>query len=271
MIIPLKAYFKRIEYQGNSDSTSQTLIDIHRQQCFHIPFDVLDPHLGIPPSLEPKYIFEKLINHKRGGSCSQINELLALALTEIGFKVERLMARVLYELPKNKVPTFSHKVLLVEFANQKWLCDTGFGSNGLIDPIPFVLDKAFYQFNAMFMLVKDEKYGFKLQTKSENDWIDLYAFNLTTYLPEDFNAMHFYNFCNPDMVFVKYAIVTMPFVQGRKILKDRTYKEQTQEKTLTIEIETAEQYHEILKQKFNIELPEHPSFFPGKSKNSDSE
>jgi N-hydroxyarylamine O-acetyltransferase len=186
-----------------------------------------------------------------------------LVLIEMGFKVERLMARVLYELPKDKVPTFAHKVLLVEFANQKWLCDTGFGSNGLIDPIPFVLDKKFFQFGAAFMLVKDEKYGFKLITEIEKNWIDLYAFNLNAYLPEDFNAMHFYNCCNPDMVFVKYAIVTMPFVLGRKILKDRTYKERTQDGTHTIEIATVEQYHEILREKFNIELPEHPSFFPG--------
>ena len=77
--------------------------------------------------------------------------------------------------------------------------------------------------------------------------------------------MHFYNCCNQDMVFVKHAIVTMPFVHGQKILYDRTYKERTQNDTLTIEIATAEQYHEILKKNFNIELPENPSFFPSRT------
>ena len=158
MAIPINAYFDRIAYQGNKDCTSQLLIAIHRQQCFHIPFDMLDPHLGIPPKLEPEFIIEKLIFSKRGGGCSQINELLALVLIEIGFNVQRLMARVLYELPKDRVPTLAHKVLLVEFSNQKWLCDTGFGSNGLIEPIPFILDKVFHQFDRSFMLIIAESY-----------------------------------------------------------------------------------------------------------------
>jgi N-hydroxyarylamine O-acetyltransferase len=263
MTIDLNTYFNRIAYQGVRECTSQSLVAIHRQQCWHIPFDMLDPHLGIPPSLDPDYLFEKLVNHKRGGGCSQINELLALVLSEMGFKVERLMARVLYELPKDKIPTLAHKTLLVECGNQKWLCDTGFGSNSLIEPIPFVLDQVFHQFNAAFMLVKDENYGFKLITEFEKNWVDLYAFNLSTYFPEDFNAMHFYNCCNADMLFVKHAIVTMPFAQGRKILKDRTYKERTPNGTNTIEIASVEQYHQLLKQKFNIELPDNPSFFPG--------
>lgn len=262
MTIPLNAYFKRIVYQVSADHTSETLISIHRQQCFHIPFDMLDPHLGIPPKLEPDYLFKKLVQSKRGGGCSQINELLALVLIKMGFKVERLMARVLYGAPQDKVPSLAHKVLLVECENQQWLCDAGFGSNGLIEPIPFVLDKVFHQFNEAFKLVKDAQYGYKLITQIEKEWVDLYAFTLTAYLSEDFNAMHFYNSCNPDMVFVKHVIVTMPFEKGRKILFDRTYKERDEKGTHTIEIQTVEQYHEILKNKFNIELPEHPSFFP---------
>lgn len=96
----------------------------------------------------------------------------------------------------------------------------------------------------------------------KNNWIDLYAFNLTSYEPEDFNAMHYYNSCNPDMIFVKRAIVTMPFSEGRKILSDRTYKERTLDDTKTIEINTIEKYHNILKKEFGIELPDNPSFFP---------
>lgn len=261
MSIPLDAYFKRIEYQGTKDRTSQSLIEIHRQQSFHIPYDMLDPHLGIPPRLDPDFLFKKLVNSKRGGGCSQINELLALVLTEMEYKVKRLKAHVMYLVPKGKVPLV-HKVLMVEFENQKWLCDTGFGSRSLIDPIPFELNKIFYQFNEVFMLVKDEKYGFKLVTKIDNEWVDLYGFNLDTYTSEDFNAIHVYNSTHPDVIFVKHAIVTMPFIHGRKILLDRVYKERTQAGTNTILINTAKEYHELLKEEFNIELPNHKSFFP---------
>ncbi len=262
MAIPLTDYFNRIAYQGSATPNSETLKAIHRQQCFHIPFDMLDPHLGIPPQLDPDFLVKKLVHSKRGGGCSQINELLALVLTEMGFKVERLMARVLYGTPVDKVPLLAHKALLVEVEGQKWLCDTGFGSNGLIEPIPFVLEKAFHQFDEAFMLRKDDKYGYKLMTQIENEWVDLYAFELTAYFAEDFNAMHYYNYNNPEMVFVKNVVVTMPFENRRKILFNRTYKERDKKDLFSIEIESVEQYHEILKKNFNIELPQYPNFFP---------
>lgn len=262
MVINLADYFNRIDYKGSQQCNSQTLIEIHRQQCFHIPFDMLDPHLRISPSVEPRFIFQKILQGKRGGGCTQINELLALTLIELGFKVSRLMARVLYDVPKDKTPILAHKALLVEFGNEKWLCDTGFGSNGLIDPIPFELNIAFKQFDTAFMLVKDDVFGYKLQTQVKGEWVDLYAFHLLAFFPEDFNAMHYYNCRNPDRIYVRHAIVTMPFLEGRKILVDRTYKERTVNGTNTIEIKDIRQYHDILKSEFNIELPMHPLFFP---------
>jgi N-hydroxyarylamine O-acetyltransferase len=107
----LNAYFERINYHGDCYCTNQSLVAIHREQCFHIPFDMLDPHLGTPSKLEPEYIFD-----------------------------------ILYGTPEEKIPMLAHKVLLIESENQQWLCDTGFGSNGLIDPIPFKLDTVFHQF-----------------------------------------------------------------------------------------------------------------------------
>lgn len=266
MAINLKDYFNRIDYKGPEHCDSQTLIEIHRQQCFHIPFDMLDPHLNIRPSVEPQFIFQKILHGKRGGGCTQINELLALALTELGFKVTRLMARVLYDVPKDKAAILAHKALLVEFGNEKWLCDTGFGSNGLIDPIPFELNQIFTQFDSAFMIVKDERFGYKLQIQVEEQWMDMYAFHLIDFLPEDFSAIHYYNCRNPDRIYVRHAIVTMPFLQGRKVLFDRTYKERTSRGTHTIEITDIRQYHDILKNEFDIELPSHPLFFPRQTK-----
>lgn len=262
MAINLEQYFNRIDYKGPQNCNSQTLINIHRQQCFHIPFDMLDPHLRISPSVDPQFIFQKIVKGKRGGGCTQINELLALVLIELGFKVTRLMARVLYEVPKDKAPILAHKALLVEFGDEKWLCDTGFGSNGLVDPIPFELNKIFTQYDSAYLLVEDEDFGYKLQIQVKDQWVDLYAFHLTAFLPEDFNAIHYYNCRNPDRIYVRHAIVTMPFSEGRKVLFDRTYKERTINSTNTIEIKDVRQYHDILKNEFNIELPLHPLFFP---------
>lgn len=136
-------YLKRINYQGIPGCDEKTLIELHRNQCFHIPFDMLDPHLGIETNLNPDYIFKKIVGGQRGGGCSQVNELFAVVLLSLGFKVERLMARPLSK--DNDNPSLTHKILLAKFDDETWLCDTGFGGNGLIEPVPFVLDKEFHQ------------------------------------------------------------------------------------------------------------------------------
>ncbi|MGE4349564.1 MAG: arylamine N-acetyltransferase [Candidatus Berkiella sp.] len=261
MAIDLDLYFKRIGYQGSRELNSQTLINIHRQQSLTIPLDMLDHHLGVPLSLEPEFIFNKLLRHKRGGGCSQLNEVLALALIALGFKVDRLMARVFYDLEKDQAPILSHKMLRVTFNNETWICDCGFYC-GLIEPIPLVLDTQFDHCNRSFILTAHEEHGIMFKTKIEDKWIEMYAFNLTTYIPEDYKAIFSYNCINPDRPFYDHAIVTMNTIDGKKVLYDRTFEKKSGKKTTVINIRTCEQYHAILKEEFNIEIPEHPNFFP---------
>lgn len=266
MNFSLKDYFYRINYDGGMSCNEQTLIDIHRQQCFHIPFDMLDPHLGIEPCLDPDFIFEKLVYKHRGGGCSQINELLALVLSELGFKVERLMARVLYGNSPGDFAVLAHKILLVKFDDKTWLCDTGFGGNGIIEPVSFVLDTVYEQFNEKFKIVVDKQFGYQLQTLIKGKWEGLYAFNLSTYYPQDFIAMHYHNSKNKKMIFARHCIITLPTSTGRKILKDLSYKERKNGESIEIEIKDVNQYHQILKDYFDIELLDNPTFFPSTSK-----
>lgn len=261
MAIDLELYFNRIGYQGSRDVNIQTLTGIHRQQCLSIPLDMLDHHLGLPLSLEPEFIFNKILRNKRGGGCSQLNEILALALIQLGFKVERLMARVFYDLKEGQAPILNHKILKVTLNNETWLCDCGFYS-GLIEPIPLVLNTQFDHCNRSFILTEHKEYGFMFKVKIEDEWVEMYAFNLTSYIAEDYKAILAYNCINPDRPFLDHAIVTLNTLDGKKILFDRTYKEKSGKKTTMINIRTCKQYHELLKQEFNIELPEHPDFFP---------
>lgn len=102
MTINLKDYFDRIGYTGSTKVSVETLKGIHVAQLCSIPFENLAVH---EPqninnakdfiSLDESNLFKKLVTDKRGGYCHENNELLAIVLMQLGFKVDRLAARVL--------------------------------------------------------------------------------------------------------------------------------------------------------------------------------
>tara|TARA_R110002110_G_scaffold121431_2_gene297281 strand:+ start:113684 stop:114484 length:801 start_codon:yes stop_codon:yes gene_type:complete len=266
MNIDIDNYLKRIKYHKTLTCDRRTLRGIHRAQRFNIPFDMLDFHLKIAPNLDPDYIYKKLVMTQRGGGCSQLNELLALVLIELGYKVERLLARVPADTAPGKTPQLSHKILRVSFDNESWLCDVGFGGNCLIEPIPFVENEENMQSSGIFSLLQDDTWGYKLHCLRGKETKTVYTFHTTEYYPEDFNAINFYNTFSRKVGFCRHAIVTLPTHNGRKSLKDRVlYKTEKGKLIQEVAIKNARDYHKILEKEFNIILPNHSDFFPNKS------
>src|SRR5688500_2747081 len=93
----LDRYAERIGLDGPRAPTTDTLERVCFQHTTHIPFENLDIHRGngIPISLEPAAIFEKLVASKRGGYCFEHNTLLLEVLRALGFSARPLAARVL--------------------------------------------------------------------------------------------------------------------------------------------------------------------------------
>jgi N-hydroxyarylamine O-acetyltransferase len=92
-----------------------------------IPFENLDIHIGRPIILGQDAFFEKIIKHRRGGFCYELNGSFAALLKSLGFKVTTLSARV---ASKNGgfSPEFDHMTLLV-MMKDRWLADVGFGDS----------------------------------------------------------------------------------------------------------------------------------------------
>ena len=122
----LAAYCARIGLAQPLMPDLATLHAIHAAHCAAIPFENLDVQLGLAPSLDPDAIFAKLVTHKRGGWCYEVNGLLARALTAIGYRVRRICAGVVRD-DLGRVLHGSHLALRVDL-DEPWLIDTGFGS-----------------------------------------------------------------------------------------------------------------------------------------------
>lgn len=256
MPIHLEKYFNRVGYKGSTTVSVETLKGIHAAQVFSIPFENLTVHeshnINNPNSfiqLDEDALFKKLVVNKRGGYCHENNELLALVLTQLGFQVDRLAARV---LTAPNLP-ITHKLLLVTIGAQQWIADAGFGRYGLFEPIPLALNQETNQYSDRFRLIQENK-KYVLQVTENNNWKNLYEFTTNTVNSVDFELMNYYVSHHPDSIFVKNRITVILRPEGRIILNNYNLKiiHHGQETSMTLQDDA---YLETLKKYFGIELP----------------
>lgn len=263
-MISLNKYFDRINYKGSADISYKTLVAIHTAHAFNIPFENLAIHdLSSDPEnpikLDEDSLQTKLIEQRRGGYCHETNELLAFALIQLGFKVDRLVAHVLGD---NGI----HELLLVEIANEKYLADAGFGGNGLIEPLPLKTDTSFNQFSECFKLTLEYPRSEKIQEYVLNvlirdKWTPMYSFTLNPCLAGDFEPFNYYTSHKKTSVFTTNRICTKPTPSGRIILHNYKLKirqDGHQESSLIKE----EEYIDTLDSYFGIKLPASTVFKP---------
>jgi arylamine N-acetyltransferase len=137
-VVDVAAYFDRIGYRGPAEptvETVQTLVAAHNRS---IPFENLDPLLGIPVAdLGAAALAHKLVSRRRGGYCYEHNGLMGYVLEELGFGVERLAGRVVRMHPDGPLPAETHQVLSVTVpgVDGPLLVDVGFGGQTLTSPI----------------------------------------------------------------------------------------------------------------------------------------
>ncbi|HBM16897.1 MAG TPA: hypothetical protein DD381_11210 [Lentisphaeria bacterium] len=263
-MIDLDKYFERINYMGSTDVSYETLRNIHKAQAFSIPFENLAIHdTSSDPEdlikLDEKSLFEKIIENKRGGWCHELNELLALVLIQLNFKVKRLLGSV---PPSNG----THKCLLVTIGNNKYLADTGFGGNCIIEPLPLITDTPFKQFSETFKLMlehprSEEIEEYVLYVFIKENWSKLYSFTLTTRLPEDFDQFNYFTSHSKKSVFLQNRIATRPTPEGRIILHNHNLKirRNGHQETITV---TEEEYLSILDEYFGLKFPPFTIFKP---------
>ena len=127
MPLDLNAYFHRIGFSGERTPTLATLAALQQAHLQHIAFENLNPLLGKPVPLAVDGLAHKLIQQGRGGYCFENNLLFMAVLTDLGFCVRGITARVYWNQPEDAQPPRSHMLLLVTIDGEDYLSDVGFG------------------------------------------------------------------------------------------------------------------------------------------------
>lgn len=255
----LQAYLERIGVETPVAPDLQTLRTIIAAHVAAIPFENLDPFLGISPLLDIASVQDKLVREGRGGYCFEQNRLLSDALRAIGFAVTDLAARVLWGQPDDVVTARTHMLLRVEAGGKSWLADVGFGGNTPTAPLEFVPDIEQATPHETFRLIRRDNDDWHLQVRIEDAWKTLYRFDRQPQFPADYHVSNWWTSTNPYSRFVTGLSAARAPAGRRLALRDRQFTRHilggvTTKQTLA----TSAEIRAVLQDAFLIRLPEHP-------------
>jgi N-hydroxyarylamine O-acetyltransferase len=249
--LDLDAYLERIGYRAGREPTLETLAAIHTAHLSQIPFENIDVRLGRPISLDIAELESKLVARRRGGYCFEQNTLFAAVLSQLGFAVSTLEARVRPPGAAAPLPR-THMLLQATVGERRWLADVGFGGDGPLEPVP--LDgTAARQSVATFRVVKESTTAHVLQTDLGQGWRDLYSFTLVPALPVDFAVANHFTSTHPQSIFMRTLTVQRSEPHRRLILRGRTFVERQAQAERSRDL-TDSEVPELLREVFGLEV-----------------
>jgi arylamine N-acetyltransferase len=198
MALDLSAYFDRIGYRGAAEPTLDVLQDLVTRHIRTIPFENLDPLLGVPiDDLSPEALTDKLVHRRRGGYCYEHNGLMGYVLAELGFQVRRFAARVVWTLPPDAPPTPPPSPLRFEIGGVQQTTHEAYR-------------------------LEDRGEGLVLQTQVRGDWQALYEFAPQTRAQIDLKLGSWYVSTHPASHFVTGLMAALVTDDARWNLSGRT-------------------------------------------------
>ncbi|WP_243316992.1 arylamine N-acetyltransferase family protein [Geothrix paludis] len=256
--LDLDAYLRRIGFAGEPRPDLATLRALHLAHASTIPFENLDIQMGLPIRLDLASLQAKLVQRRRGGYCFEQNGLFLAVLRRVGFEVIPCEARV--RRGATALLPRTHMLLLVLLEGRRWLCDVGFGGEGLLQPLP--LDgQPHVQFLRRYRVVEeaDGEPLNVLQCLQDGAWVDFYAFRAEERFPVDYEMANHYTSTHPESRFVATLTAQLPGPEVRRILRNRAYAEIRGDAIDGREL-APEEVIPVLREVFGLDVPEGASF-----------
>ena len=255
-VMDVAAYFDRIGYQGQADRSIDTVRALVAAHNRSIPFENLDPLLGIPVvDLSATALTDKLVHRRRGGYCYEHNGLMGYVLEELGFGVERLAGRVIWMNPDGPLPAQTHQVLAVTGPgiDGPLLVDVGFGGQTLTSPIRLVAGPVQETRHQPYRL-RDRGEGFQLEAQIRDEWQPLYMFTTRPQPRIDLEVGSWYVSTYPESFFVTGLTAAVVTDDARWNMRGRHLAVHRDGKTEQITLDTAADVLTALTDRFGIDV-----------------
>lgn len=244
----VQAYLRRINYEGPTNPTAETLRALHLAHLLTVPFENLSIHAGEPIVLEDDALFAKIVERRRGGFCYEANGLFAALLRALGFDVAMLSAEVANADGSYSQP-FDHMALMITL-NQRWLADVGFGDSFLE---PLLLDEEAEQLQSPDAFRIDRAGTYRIVMRREaGGWRPNYRFKLQPYGYADFTEMCRYHQTSPQSHFTQKRVCSRATKTGRITLSDMRLIETTGGQREERALNSQQEYDAILRERFGV-------------------
>jgi len=254
----LARYCTRIACKVPLNADLATLQQLHACHPQAIPFENLDAWLGLPVSLEPERIFDKLVIQQRGGYCFEHNLLFRRVLQTLGFTVQGLAARVRWQLPANSALPRTHMLLLVTIEGEHYIADVGFG--GLTMTAPLALDSTEIQQSPheSFRITKEAQ-EYVIHAELAGRWQPLYGFSLEAQTDADYLMANWFVSTHPQSRFVQQLIAARVAQDGRHaLLNHRHQRHYAGQNSEARELMTPTQLRLVLEEQLQIDTARLP-------------
>lgn len=252
----LTAYFDRIGFTGEPRPDRATLAALVAAHPGAIPFENLNPLLGLPVPLDPAALVRKLVHERRGGYCYEQNGLFSHVLETIGFDFTPLAARVLWNMPEDALTPRTHKLLLVNLPEGRVLADVGFGGavcTGVLELVPDVAQQTPHE---RYRLLQTDG-EWREQIEIGGEWRTTFRFDLIPQLEIDDELGNWFTSASPKSHFT-YSLTAARSPAGRRhALRNFDYTVhvpgQESEKR---RLDGPEEVCDVLERDFGIRLPD---------------
>jgi arylamine N-acetyltransferase len=257
MTLDLNGYFERIGYRGAADPTFDVLQELVTAHTRSIPFENLDPLLGVPvDDLSPEMLTDKLVRRRRGGFCYEQNGVMGHVLAQLGFRVRRLAGRVVWMVPPDRpTPAQTHTLLAVTFPGSQgpYLVDVGFGGQTPTSPIRLETGTVQQTTHEPYR-VDDAGDGLVMQAQVRGEWQALYQFSARTQPDIDLKVGSWFVSTNPSSHFVSGLMVCRIVQDARMNLNGRNLAIHRPDGTEKIRLDDASAVVDTLRDRFGINV-----------------
>jgi N-hydroxyarylamine O-acetyltransferase len=251
-------YLRRINQPPPADASLDTLRRLHLAHRETFLFENLTIQEGGQISLALDDLERKFIDEERGGYCFEHNTLFAAVLREAGFTTTTLLGRVRRGPPERWART--HMVLRLPIGRDIWLADVGFGSMGLIEPMPLRDGASAEQGGFTYRLRRDGALWVLAIRDASQTEIDLYEFSEDPQTPMDVEVANHFTSTHKDSIFRKSLTIQRTRRDERTILRNDALTRMRQGRIIDQPF-ARDRLREVARELFNVELPARPLVF----------
>ena len=249
----LDEYLARIEYGGSTAPSSEVLDALCQAHVTHVPFENLDVLLGVPISLAPAALMDKLVRRRRGGYCFEHVILFREMLTALGFTSELLLGRV-YASPALTVPPRTHALVRVQLTSGVVIADPGFGGHGPRGSLPLVSGASVQCGVEQHRLERDGDRWLLHGDMGQGERL-LHAFTEERQHPIDLEVANHFTATHPASKFKNTLMLQLVLPDGRVSLHGNRLSVRRGTKLEQSDVETRRDLARILRDDFTLDVP----------------